>query len=375
MPEFSEFVPELVCLGIDCMFLGGLYMGYKSANRHIKELLGAPHINIDEHLQSQIQNHPLSQVSDDGSTTVLKYAVLRGDVAPLGRAVSSSYAPQIVTGVIQKVVFTEHKRNLSKTGFWFDHERVLHKFTNDAPFCLASPEDSIFSLTRPHVEVVDWADAAKIDLDTVYDSYEAAQPGLTSHIWGWVTGDIQKGVQKTEMMLMKGTTLTGVGELVCTVDGVKIQPPTDGTSYYLVRSSFNSLVKEVEGMKSALRVCLWIFGGVGACILGFAAHKYYKKYLIEKTVRRNQESLEEIRAERQRRTAEREEAGEAPAGEANIAEHAQCVVCLGAEREVILLDCGHVCVCADCAGELLRAGHNCPVCRGTIERIMPAYIS
>ena len=85
----------------------------------------------------------------------------------------------------------------------------------------------------------------------------------------------------------------------------------------------------------------------------FLWRRYYKKYLIEKTVRRNQESLEEIRAERQRRTAEREEAGEAPAGEANIAEHAQCVVCLGAEREVILLDCGHVCVCADCAGKIL----------------------
>ena len=45
-----------------------------------------------------------------------------------------------VTGVIQSVVFMEHKRNLSRTGFWFDSERVIHQFTNDAPFCLTNPQ-------------------------------------------------------------------------------------------------------------------------------------------------------------------------------------------------------------------------------------------
>ena len=31
--------------------------------------------------------------------------------------------------------------------------------------------------------------------------------------------------------------------------------------------------------------------------------------------------------------------------------------------KVILLDCGHVCACADCAAELLRMNQGCPVCR------------
>ena len=35
--------------------------------------------------------------------------------------------------------------------------------------------------------------------------------------------------------------------------------------------------------------------------------------------------------------------------ERNIPEGQSCVVCLGHQREVILMDCGHVCVCADCA--------------------------
>ena len=31
--------------------------------------------------------------------------------------------------------------------------------------------------------------------------------------------------------------------------------------------------------------------------------------------------------------------------------------------KVILLDCGHVCACADCANNLLRMKRGCPVCR------------
>jgi hypothetical protein len=58
-------------------------------------------------------------------------------VRPLGKTVSSAYSPDTLPGgVIQRVVFTEHKRNLSRAGFWFDSERVLHQYTNEAPFCL-----------------------------------------------------------------------------------------------------------------------------------------------------------------------------------------------------------------------------------------------
>jgi hypothetical protein len=32
-------------------------------------------------------------------------------------------------------------------------------------------QDSSWSLSRPHVEVVDWQDASRIDLDTVYDKF------------------------------------------------------------------------------------------------------------------------------------------------------------------------------------------------------------
>ena len=81
-----------------------------------------------------------------------------------------------------------------RTGFWVDSQRVLHQFTNDAPFCLINSKDqSVFSFVKPYVEVLDWTDAARVDLETVYDNFETNNNSLSSHIWGWVMGDMQKG--------------------------------------------------------------------------------------------------------------------------------------------------------------------------------------
>ena len=176
-------------------------------------------------------------------------------------------------------------------------------------------------------------------------------------------GDMQKGVQTSELMLTTGTNLTAVGELVSGPDGVKIQPPSDGRPFYLVRNSLSSLIKEVEGERTIFKVFLGIFSGVGAFILAWSAVKYYQKTKDSRAARANQDRLESIRTERRERTG----------GEA-VPEALQCVVCLGAEREVIL-DCGHVCVCADCASALISQAQSCPVCRAAILTVRPAFVS
>ena len=52
-----------------------------------------------------------------------------------------------------------------------------------------------------------------------------------------------------------------------------------------------------------------------------------------------------------------------------------CVVCLSESREVILMNCGHVCVCAGCAMEIMATRPICPICRATIDRVAPAFIA
>ena len=176
-------------------------------------------------------------------------------------------------------------------------------------------------------------------------------------------GDMQKGVQTTELMLTSGTNLTAVGELVSGPGGVRIQPPSDGRPFYLVRNSLSSLIKEVEGERTIFKVFLGIFSGVGAFILAWSAVKYYQKTKEGRAARANRDRLETIRTERRARAARED-----------VPEPLQCVVCLAAEREVIL-DCGHVCVCADCAATLLSEAHNCPVCRASIRTVRPAFVS
>ena len=49
----------------------------------------------------------------------------------------------------------------------------------------------------------------------------------------------------------------------------------------------------------------------------------------------------------------------------------QCVVCLDEERQVMLLDCGHMCCCRSCSLVL----QTCPVCRGVIRGRRSVFLS
>ena len=42
----------------------------------------------------------------------------------------------------------------------------------------------------------------------------------------------------------------------------------------------------------------------------------------------------------------------------------QCVVCLSADVDAMIEECGHACFCAACIDQHLRRQKACPVCRG-----------
>ena len=89
------------------------------------------------------------------------------------------------------------------------------------------------------VEVLDWSDASILDLDVTRDSFESAPNSLSDNVWGWMVGDRPKGIQTTEKMLLNGTTLTAIGEIAISkeTDSIKIQAPSTGENYYLVKVS------------------------------------------------------------------------------------------------------------------------------------------
>jgi len=393
----SDVVPELLCMGLDLIICGCLYKAFCSTNDLIRDLLISPHFPIDENLQYQIKNHPNCTSGEE--THTIPYAIIRGEVTTMEKGLSSNYAEDMV-GVIQNVVFTEHKRKLSKkVAKWVDSKNTIAQYTNDAPFCLTNSQskyfvfeepwrseleswaknfnpdwDSIKALKRPHVEILKWNNAYRIDLDTVFDQFESAGVGkFGKHMLGSVVGEVHKGVQTTERMLTKGTTLTGIGELVVGPNGVTLQPPGDGRPYYLVKNSLSSLIKEMEGSRTTIKLALNIFIGIGVIISGAVLWKHYKKLKAKADAADQHEcKTKEDNTNQPDPTNEGRADTEA---ESNVPLNIKCVVCLNAEREVILQDCGHVCVCADCADALLRVDNSCPVCKSLIVSVRPAYVS
>ena len=70
-------------------------------------------------------------------------------------------------------------------------------------------------------------------------------------------------MQSTEKMLVNGTDLTAIGELVFNHEKnqMRIQPPSNGEDYYLVQETSKSLIKRFESGSKVVKICLIVFGG------------------------------------------------------------------------------------------------------------------
>ena len=144
------------------------------------------------------------------------------------------------------------------------------------------------------------------------------------------------------------------------------------------------------------------FGGLGTIILSVAMYRYFKKVKLVRQNERLRLNLEEIIRARQDRGQNstssisnyqdtlsdidtRSNQQETNIEQSSLTNRTEadplavspqtCVVCLSEQREVILMNCGHVCVCAGCAMEIMASRPNCPICRANIVQVAPAYIA
>lgn len=44
-----------------------------------------------------------------------------------------------------------------------------------------------------------------------------------------------------------------------------------------------------------------------------------------------------------------------------------CVICMSNPYDVVIVPCGHYCICRECSNKLIESGMNCPICRGNID--------
>lgn len=72
---------------------------------------------------------------------------------------------------------------------------------------------------------------------------------------------------------------------------------------------------------------------------------------------------------KRRRLNETRAAGESPAPDGA---DFTCAVCLEKQIQVVLLPCAHLCLCKDCAEQLLR--NECPMCRKKVKRRINVFV-
>lgn len=48
-------------------------------------------------------------------------------------------------------------------------------------------------------------------------------------------------------------------------------------------------------------------------------------------------------------------------------------MCFDGPRNALVVPCGHVFLCYECAGAVCAAGQPCPVCRGPIQQVFKMF--
>lgn len=133
----------------------------------------------------------------------------------------------------------------------YSSKREIHSFANSVPFGLVlgtdrSSSSSSSAILAP-IEVLEWDQADKLDLAVTYNQFDASPSSISSHLIGWLVGDIQKGMEATEKMLGQGAEMSAIGELVRDNRNGKIQiRAPQGKGYFLIRTPVEKLVKDLE---------------------------------------------------------------------------------------------------------------------------------
>lgn len=296
----------------------------------------------------------LKNLIDNSSNNKIDYVAIRGIVKPLGESLQSINKKDI-TGVIHKFRVSEHVIARTSTGFWSTHERIIQKVYRVVPFVLQRGWYS--------VEIVDPLSADILELDVISDTFEPSIPTFVDLVWGFFTGIRQRGIQSTEKMLRENSIITAIGELSRSQtksDTLIMQSPLNGSPFYITSMSITTLIRNLDDRKKLYRIFCVITGTIGLFLGAIMARRYWKNKQQQRLEEQLRQSLETSRQERRQRVRDRD-----------LREDQICVICNTNAREIILLPCGHVCICEDCSASI---NNNCPICRTEITQKAAAYI-
>jgi len=340
---------DYVLLGVHSLLVSALYAIYRRRDQVIKNIAEAPTIAVGgSELQSLFEER--GELHSSGTENVLPYVVVRGRVKELSQTIESSSG---LKGVLQVVTLNEHSFRRHAFNHWGDNVRTIHQAHNSVPFAITNIHDAD---KRTLVEVENPFDAnAENLLLTVSTNFTPSNSSVASTVMGFFTGVAVRGVEKTEEFLPVDTIVTGIGQLVKDSKGrVKIVEPSgdEPRPYILSTLPVESILKRMESRNTMYKVATFVLFSVGVMV---AARRFHEWWRLRQLAKMRENIL------KQRSKIDLE----------GLSTCQTCTVCLVNPREVILLNCGHVCVCADCC---IKLSKKCPICRETIAGTHAAYI-
>ncbi|XP_064460703.1 mitochondrial ubiquitin ligase activator of NFKB 1-like [Ornithodoros turicata] len=346
--SFNQYITvDNVCLGINVVTLSVLYKIYRSKVKNCEAVQTARHFEIDKHLAQRL--------TEDYPNGTAVHAIIKGEVKAIGKSLKSRHVPG-TSAVVQQCCLTEHKLQWSPLSrFWSHTQREIQRIVNAVPFALCTKHKS----GDVAVEVVDPTDCEELPLKCVYDHFIPNSEGLGGAFFSWLRGEQTKGLQEEEFLLEEGTVLSGFGTLVSDGTSTKLVPPEDGVSYHITTLSHSALLSKLKSELAIIRIGCLIFGGTAAFLTFYILFTWWRARQARVQEEKDAIRKEEVRKERRKLNRETQ------------SNHPACVVCLSHPVEVMLLECGHVCLCADCAEQALP---SCPVCRAPIVRSVAAFL-
>lgn len=356
---------DIFCLGVDSLIVSALYYFLKNKLKTLSDVQKASELQFDV-------------AGSKEPPDVIEYGMVVGEVKPEGSSLKSNYQKSY-SGVLQVIETREHISNF-KDRVNSDTTRLISRIINCEKF----------KILRKNLEIkcAKPLDATYLfeDLHCTHTAFETNKESIASKV---VTAIIAKerikGVETTEKMLLDNSELTCFGrfEKISSSkswipgQGSKLQynlvDPKKDYTFIITTLSKQALIQRLKSTTKALRISMIIFGTIGIGLGIYVAYNYSKSYIEEKRREWRLEEARKRRIEERRARAQHydNETGNTTRPPAESTESV-CVICLVNPREIILLDCGHVCLCTECLERLPT--HCCPICRENYRSFAPCFI-
>lgn len=371
---------DIASFAIDSALTSILYYYYKKKTRTL------------EHVQNAVELNP---TKNDKPPDEIPYGMVVGQVTPESHCLTSNYNKEY-RGVVRICEVKEHKTRINKD-IKSDHERSLSYDIDFEPF----------KLTKRHMVVkiaeAETADYLTDNLTNTYKHFEANKDSFAAKLaTALLVKEHIKGYETSESMLLNGTEVTCFGKLtkipepVVSIKAPSWLPGQVAHNFYLsapdakdktfiiTTMSRKGLIEHLKGTTTVLKICFILFGAIGVGIGIYIGYSRIKPYIETKQREWRLEQMRKQRIEERRaraRLAERRANLPAPDAQGQVdqqqaagsnEETSNCVVCLTNPREIVLLDCGHVCLCMECMEMLPNKA--CPICRENYRSFAPCYI-